>query len=444
LKFQHEFRDPIHAFVRMDSYERKVVDSEPFQRLRQIHQLALSFLVYPGATHKRFEHSLGVMELAGRVFDTVTTPEKLEQAHDLVQPLTVERNVSYWRNVVRMAALCHDLGHLPFSHATEGLLPDGENHETLTKRFIEDDEIRSILTDDVDPPVRVDDVVQIATETPGLPPWKQLLAEIIQSPFFGVDRIDYLLRDSWHAGVAYGRFDHFRLLDTIRILPSAPAEEPGAGDEPEEATTPALGVERGGLESAEALVLARYFMFSQVYYHEIRQIYDIHLGDFLRAWLPDGRFPTEPAALLRLNDSGVLEAIREASADEDHPGHDPAYRITRRKHFKLLFRPSLSDYRINLEAGSAIEQAAIENFGAEAVRRAYYPPKAVPLDFPVLVKGNPEAASSHLEVFTTVPATRLDAVYIRPDLHAEAEAWLSANRQNELENRAGEESDDEA
>lgn len=74
MKEYHEIRDPLHVFIRLDSDERKVLDSYPFQRLRYIHQLALSYLVYPGATHRRFEHSLGVMELAGRVFDVVTRP----------------------------------------------------------------------------------------------------------------------------------------------------------------------------------------------------------------------------------------------------------------------------------------------------------------------------------------------------------------------------------
>ena len=76
-KLFHEIRDPIHIFVHLDSYERRVLDSLPFQRLRHITQLALTYLIYPGATHKRFEHSLGVMELAGRVFDVVTNPDNL-------------------------------------------------------------------------------------------------------------------------------------------------------------------------------------------------------------------------------------------------------------------------------------------------------------------------------------------------------------------------------
>ena len=77
VKRFHEIRDPIHVFIRLSTDERKIVDSAPFQRLRHIHQLALTYLVYPGATHKRFEHSLGVMELASRVFDVITQPDNL-------------------------------------------------------------------------------------------------------------------------------------------------------------------------------------------------------------------------------------------------------------------------------------------------------------------------------------------------------------------------------
>jgi len=71
-KITHEIRDPIHVFIKLDTAERKVLDSRPLQRLRYIHQLAMTYLIYPGATHKRFEHSLGVMELASRVFDIIT------------------------------------------------------------------------------------------------------------------------------------------------------------------------------------------------------------------------------------------------------------------------------------------------------------------------------------------------------------------------------------
>src|SRR5438105_4684148 len=111
---------------------------------------------------------------------------------------------------------------------------------------------------------------------------------------FGADRMDYLLRDSYHAGVAYGRFDHYRLVDTLRILPSAPSDAKLGGAEP------SLGVEEGGIHSAEALMLARYFMFSQLYLHPVRRIYDIHLKDFLKLWLKGKFFPIDTKRHLRL------------------------------------------------------------------------------------------------------------------------------------------------
>src|SRR5258706_15227138 len=106
-KLFHEIRDPIHVFIHLDWYEKKVLDSRPFQRLRNINQLALTYQLYPGATHKRFEHSLGVMELAGRVFDIITNPVNVKAVGDLLPDLGNAGALSYWRRVLRMAALCH-------------------------------------------------------------------------------------------------------------------------------------------------------------------------------------------------------------------------------------------------------------------------------------------------------------------------------------------------
>src|ERR1051325_7523185 len=139
----HEIRCPIHVFVRMDNTERQVLDSPPFQRLRHIHQLALTYLVYPGATHTRFEHSLGVMELAGRVFDVITHERNRHLSIDLFPD---SETLGAWRKIVRLAALFHDLGHLPFSHApAEQLLPDGKHHEWLTVEVLRSDEMRQVL-----------------------------------------------------------------------------------------------------------------------------------------------------------------------------------------------------------------------------------------------------------------------------------------------------------
>jgi HD superfamily phosphohydrolase len=352
----HEIRDAIHVFVRLDTHEREVLNSRPFQRLRHIHQLALTYLVYPGATHKRFEHSLGVMELAGRVFDVVTD-NATDEIRARLAPLNNPDEVRYWRRVLRMAALCHDVGHLPFSHAAEKqLLPDGWDHEGLTRAILSSDEMQAIWRK-ITPPLRHEDIVKLAVgpkKVKDLPftEWETILSEIIVGDAFGVDRMDYLLRDSHHAGVAYGKFDHYRLVDTLRILPIAPSDI-APSDEGGDAREAALGVEEGGIQSAEALMLARYFMYSQVYFHPVRRIYDVHLMDFLRAWLPGGTFSTDVHEHLCRTDSEVTAALLEAAFDDGKAGHIDARRIVQREHFKVLYERNPNDVKINPEAGGA-------------------------------------------------------------------------------------------
>lgn len=143
VKRLHEIRDPIHNFIQLDRRERAFVDSQPFQRLRHINQLALSPLVYPGATHKRFEHSLGVMHLAQRVFDIVTKPENIHP--DIEHIIPDKDDLPYWRTVLSLGALAHDIGHIPFSHAAEKrLLPKGADHETLTLDLLASNYLSSV------------------------------------------------------------------------------------------------------------------------------------------------------------------------------------------------------------------------------------------------------------------------------------------------------------
>src|SRR5882724_3971253 len=158
-----ELRDPVHVFIHYDSDERRVIDSRPLQRLRYIHQLALSYLIYPGATHRRFEHSLGVMELASRIFDVLTCPDNVnDRVRQSLPQVTKPNELQYWRRVLRMAALCHDIGHLPFSHAAEQeLLPGNWNHERLTREIICSDEMQEIWAN-LTPPLRANDIVKVA------------------------------------------------------------------------------------------------------------------------------------------------------------------------------------------------------------------------------------------------------------------------------------------
>lgn len=424
-KNEHEIRDPIHIFIRLDNHERKVLDSRAVQRLRHIHQLGLTYLVYPGATHKRFEHSLGVMELASRVFDVITHQDNIGCS---INEFRTENDRRYWKRVLRMAALCHDLGHLPFSHtAEEELLPDGWNHEQLTRALIESDELQEIWNE-VTPPLRCEDIVKLAigprsAEGLDFTDGQAILAEIITGDTFGVDRMDYLLRDSHHTGVAYGKFDHYRLIDTLRIL-----EPPPSNGEQEVSREPRLGVEEGGLQSAESLWLARYFMYSQVYLHRVRRIYDIHLRDFLKKRLRMGFFQTDIKKLLTMTDESIVFSLLSAAYNKKHHLYEEARRIIQRQHFKVGYERNPDHAKKNPEAGKAVFEAARDRFGGENVRHDRYVENSPFPDFPVKRRdGRAVYSSSISSVFMNLPPLSIDYVFVNRNIMSDFETWFTKN-----------------
>lgn len=435
-----EIRDPVHVFVHLADAEQTLIDCSPFQRLRDIHQLSLTHFVYPGASHCRLEHSLGVMELATRIFDVVTNLRNIR--HDEVRSIVPEDpdELGYWRRVLRAASLCHDLGHLPFSHAAESLLPDGWDHERLSAAYIESDQMESVWSS-MTPPLRSEDVALLAVgpeHGEAFKPWQAILSEMITGDVFGADRMDYLLRDSHHVGVAYGRFDHYRLIETLRLLPAPPVgdEESTAGEQ-DQSRDPTLGVTTGGVNSAEALLLARYSMFSQVYFHRTRRIYDKHLGDFLRAWLPKGKFPIDLSKHLRLTDSTVTAAIQTASRYSGNAQDKIRLRllsrrlIDRDKRFAPVFEPSPADLQINVDAAAQVADALCERYGADCVLRDSGVQGSKQFDFPVLHRSGDIASSlGTSEILRNVPPARFDWVYVDPIHRSDAESWLKSNKED--------------
>jgi HD superfamily phosphohydrolase len=418
----HEIRDPVHVFIKLESPERQILNSSAFQRLREVHQLAMTYLVYPGATHKRFEHSLGVMELATRIYDTVTANENIR--HDSVRSIVPRQGSfdhQYWRRVLRMAALCHDMGHLPFSHAAEEeLLPNGTRHEHLSLNLVLCPEMEPLWGD---LNIGAHHVAKLAVGPKHYPEllddWEAILSEMIIGDAFGADRMDYLLRDSLHAGVNYGRFDHFRLLDTLRILPRG---QDGS-------TEPALGIEYGGLQAAESLLWARYFMYTQLYFHPVRRIYDIHLKDFLQAWLPGGKYSLDLSDHLKITDSEVLVALRNAAADPAAAGHDPACRITQRNHFRLIYEKNVADQKRNLRGIDLVTAALEAKFGSHSIRRDTYAQKSTGISFPVLSNdGRIQVSATVSPTLSNVPTFQVDYVFADPAITDEAVRWLSENR----------------
>lgn len=425
---KYEFRDPVHSFIEVDAGERRVIDTRPVQRLRYIRQLANSHLVYPGATHTRFEHSLGTMEMAGRMYDAVTDP--LRDNGYLYKALPMLKNDTYrryCRRIVRMAGLCHDLGHLPFSHAAEHeLLPKGWNHERLSYELIRSEEMTEALWAMM-PPVRSEDVARIAVgQQPWLDrvltPWERIQSDIIGGNAFGADRMDYLLRDSLHAGVAYGRFDHHRLIGTLRILPMAFANDYGEDE-------PGLGVEWGGLPSAEALLMARYFMFVQVYFHKIRMIYDRHLIDFLTEYLPDGRFSTDLEEHLAMTDDEINVGIRRAARKATATGHQWARRLAARNHFRVVYARRRRDVELRHDAPQVVEQMLINEYGRDAVRSARGRDDGAPVRFPVLTEsGDVELSVDVSGLLNRFPIIASDYIYVDEAILKDAEEWLKENK----------------
>ena len=432
MRAVHEVRDPIHVFVRLSADERKVLDSIAIQRLRHIHQLALTYLVYPGATHRRFEHSIGVMELATRIFDTITDLTNLDAT--VTQELSEIRDqqfCQYWRSVLRVAALCHDIGHLPFSHVAEkDLLPAGWDHERLTRELICSGEMRSIW-DSFEIPIRVEDIVKLAIGPKKaidlqFSPWERLLSEVIIGDAFGADRMDYLLRDSYHTGVAYGRFDYHRVIDTIRILRVPAEEETGKETSAEKFF---LGAEEGGLHAIESLLLARYAMYSQVYFHHVRRIYDLHLIDFLQSWLPNGMFPTEAIEHLRYTDNEVNSAIYEIARSERPATLSPANRIHSRNHFKLLYSRNPSDLDVNPNPGQAIFEALCTQFEPRHFKRDVYRQRNSPARFPVSMRDGRVVWSQGIsEILNRIPLVAVDFVFADSRLMDKAKRWIKRNR----------------
>ena len=440
VKRSHEFRDPLYGFIVLNRQERALVDTEPFQRLRHIQQLALTPLIYPGATHKRFEHSLGVMQMAKMIFDVVTDPANI---HPAVEHIIPDREaLTYWRVVLALAALAHDTGHLPFSHAAEKkLLPKGDDHESITLKVIEDERLSDVWG--AGHPVRLRDVQKLAVGQKKLKDetfttWESLLSEMIVGDAFGADRIDYLLRDSYHAGVSYGKFDHTRLVGSLRILP----ETSGNGG----STEPRLGVELGGLHSAEALLLARYFMYEQVYFHPVRRIYDLHLIDFMLKHYGANGYQVSVDFHLRQTDNEVTAAIRSKRQDRLSDMWGDAEAILGRGHFRQVYAFNPTDQaalRSSLEAGRVrptvdqplsspayeISKALADEFGAENVKTDLYIQSSSESLFPVLMSdGRIETSVSLSPILANFPLMTVDSIYAAPSIAQKVRGRIDTTR----------------
>jgi HD superfamily phosphohydrolase len=326
---KYEIRCPVHGFVALNDWEREIIEQTVYQRLRRIRQLAWTDQVYPGAMHNRFEHSLGVMHTAGLLYDSIVQNSKDILASDLgYDDAGFKRN----RQLVRLAALVHDVGHSPFSHASEDLFPDQDDgtkyvHEQYSAAIVRGplrDVIENHKLNQGNYGFSADDIASLLEGSAGAKQgifWRDLITGQMDA-----DRMDYLLRDSHHTGVHYGKFDLHRLINTMTAIPGT------------EGRPPRIGIKKGGWHAAEALVLARYFMFTQVYFHKTRVAYDVHLKGALQELLPNGHFPRPTPA--ELKDFLLWDDWRVLGMLADGKGGDHGKRLASRQHFRLVFETS--------------------------------------------------------------------------------------------------------
>ena len=248
------FRDPIYGFIPVTDAELKIIDTPIFQRLRRIGQLALTKYVYPSTEHSRFVHSLGVMHCSTLVYEGIINNKLSEISFNPNEKMI---------KTLRFAALLHDVGHLPFSHAVEKHWLKSLTHEDVGIFIIKNHpEISEIIKSEG---VDCADVASLLTKKQKRK--HQLLHEIISGQL-DADRADYLLRDSYFSGTQYGKYDFLRFLSIFA------AKEDDNG-------TLTLFVDEKNLPVAESLLIARYHYNLQVPYHRTRSGYDIVLKKFI-------------------------------------------------------------------------------------------------------------------------------------------------------------------
>jgi HD superfamily phosphohydrolase len=240
--------------IELSPDEWAAVDTPIFQRLRRVRQLAMTYLVYPGTLHTRFEHSIGVRHIASRLGESLGIDSEMQR-------------------VVQTAALLHDVGHGVFSHVSEQVIDELSGaegvHEAVSVAIMRSNsDLHAALGQEI---------CERAAEIVALEGPRTAERDIVSGPT-DADKLDYLLRDSYYAGVNYGRYDLHRIIDTARIIAPRSAQTQ-------------LGFDADGLWAVEEMRMARHHMHRQVYGHKTRLATDIMTTRALRLAIAEGVLP---------------------------------------------------------------------------------------------------------------------------------------------------------
>ncbi len=323
LSREKVFRDPVHDYIHIrDKTILSLINTKEFQRLRRIRQLGTSSYTFHGAEHSRFSHSLGVYEITRRIINNFQRNFPKSMDHP-----------DQWDDRERIVALCaallHDIGHGPFSHTFEGIFQT--DHEAMTQAIIcsKETEVNQVLRQfDEELPEKVASVINHTY------PNKQVV-QLISSQI-DADRMDYLLRDAYYAGVSYGNYDLTRILRVIRPYNNQ------------------IYFDFSGMHAVEDYIISRYQMYMQVYFHPVSRGMEELLSNLLdRAKYCYKNKPETmktPIELLKpfltgdwsledylfLDDQVLSSYINQWQKEEDPILKDFAYRFINRHPFKSI------------------------------------------------------------------------------------------------------------
>lgn len=436
-----EVRDPVHGTIPLSDGETAVLDSKEFQRLRAIKQLGFADISFPGATHTRFLHSLGVCHLAGLAFDQIFKNHNFSS----------EKRKQDLRQVFRLAAMLHDVGHGPLSHTTEEVMPPlrelkietyakhrkvkpssdlrspittRATHEDYTIKYLTDSPLTEVLQKSFSgfSPLHICCLIDKSLVPPdeffidGKKDFRPVLSQLVSSEL-DVDRMDYLIRDSYYSGTNYGKFDLDWMIANLRTHDLNGQLH--------------LALNRRALYTFDDFLISRHHIHLMVYFHHKCIIYEEMLNRYLMSADCDFRLPADIESYTRYNDFRLYEHLAESK-------NEWAQRISLRRPYKVLIelhnteesqRPAMIKEALEKEGVSTI-------WSSSKARLSKYhtlPPEEKAYQIYVMDQydrwDQPAAIDQSTEIFQNYEAARIiDRLYVAPELHAKASEILAKQK----------------